>query len=1528
MKKVLHLYFLLFSIVCFSQAITVNTTTYTVPQLVSNVLINSPCVSATNVSWKTGTNFGSSNGIGYFQNTNPNFPMQSGVILSTGSANNAVGPNNSELNDGAINWSGDNDLERVLSRYGIPMTSSNATVLEFDFMPISSTFSFDFLFASEEYGNFQCQFSDAFAFLLTNKTTGTTTNLAIVPNTSDPISVVTIRDFLYNSSCPSVNSSFFGTYNGGSATAGSATNFNGQTKSINVSAILIPNTPYHIKLVIADRTDPGADSAIFISSDSFNISQDVLGQDLTVANNNAVCFGESYTINSDLNPALYSFSWKKDGVVIPGAIGASINISLPGIYQLTYQNTVDSCQPITDAVKVEYFPKITTSNPISLYKCNSGAATYTYNLSINTPIVKTGLNPLTVVTYYSSLADATNGINSLPTNYDSASGQTVYVRIKSHNTPCFVIKSFTLMVAAGPIANQPQDMTLCARSATLNNAIFNFSLQNGAVLNGQLPAMNQVSYYASLLNATNATSPLSTTSYTGTNNAVIYVRVQNASDTSCFSITNFTLIVKPLPLVDVMPNSIKVCNSYTLPALTNGNYFTGANGTGTALFAGAIINTSKTIYIYNSPNGSAGCAAQSSFVVTIVTAANLAPASGSYCGSRNLAALVAGNYYSGPGGTGTLLATGTTITTTKTIYVYFKATIAPFCELNASFVVTIVPIVNLGSRPDVFGCSSYILPPLANGNYFTATNGGGVQIAPGSAITTSKTIYVFYNSGTPSNCKSEDSFNVYIGLVAPADITQCTAYTLPALPIGNYFSDPNGVGDIIPAGTVISEPKTIYIFIANSDVPNCTDSVHFNVNITQPQVDILSNQTVCESYTLPELTYGAYYTAANGGGTVLNAGAVITSTKTIYIYKRFTTACYSQSSFVVTVNPNPLIDSRSHIDICNFYELTALTHGNYYTGPGGTGTMLPAGTIIRNSQIIYIYAVNNSVPPCSVENSFDIVIYPVVADDPADVIACDSFTLTPLTVGNYYTLAGGPSVNGTVLMHAGDIITASTKLYVYTESGERINCIDDNEFTITIYRTPVVDTINDVNVCNSYVLPALTVGNYFTATGGAGTMLLEADEIKTSQTIYIFAQSGSNCFDEKSFEVTVFNVDELPNITKCSYVLPAINIGAYYTASMGTGTLLHAGQEISSSQTLYIYAVSPFDATCHDEWSFMVTILESPIASPVPNTLTTVCDDDGTNDGITLFQLNQLDAALLGTQPASGFAVHYFASQAEAIADINSLIATNLQTVFAKVSNILTGCYVVVSLQITVLKVPEPNSIGGIICIDSKTGSLLNPFTINSGLSASTHTFEWFNDAGTLLSTASSYQAVLVGTYTLIATNNVTGCASKPTPIVVSPSEPADVSFTISDDFSDNQIITVIATGVGGDYEYQLDTDSFQDSPIFQNVSSGIHLITVRDKNGCGIATTQALAVNYPKFFTPNNDGYNDEWNIVDLDGNAKIYIFDRFGSLLKEIKPNGDGWDGSFNGQSMPTSDYWFSVNYQEQGTEKVYRSHFTLKR
>ena len=1266
MKKIILFLAFASSLAGYSQAITVSTNAYSVPQLVNTVLINSPCVSAQNITSITGTNYGSSNGIGFFQNTNPNFPMQSGVIMSTGNVVNAAGPNTTVLNDGNANWPGDSSLENTLLQAGIPMHSVNATILEFDFTPISPTFSFDFLFASEEYGNFQCQFSDAFAFLLTNTVTGVTTNLAVVPNTNVPISVVTIRDFLYNSSCPSANPQYFGSYNGGSAAATSAINFNGQTKMMNASAVLTPNTPYHIKLVIADRSDESSDSAIFISSDTFNIGQDVLGQDVTLSSPNAPCFGDNYVVNSNLNPANYTFSWTKDGQPISGADGPSITITQPGSYGITYQNTINSCVPVTDFVNIAYQPQIQAGTPNNLYKCDISAATYTYDLSLNTPVVKAGMDPLTQVSYYATAADANAGnSNTLPLNFTTAPGRTIYVRIKNANNNCYIVKSFDLMTSPSPVANVAPNLTKCSTSE-FNNTAFYLPAQDAAILNGQSPTAYNVTYYTTLANAQSGTNAVVT--HYATNNTTVYARVQSAYDSTCYSITSFILYISPLPLVDTK-DPVVVCEPYPLPPLTNGHYFSGPNGTGTALFPGDLISTTQMIYIYNT--NAEGCSAGNSFLVTIIDPTIFGPSSGTHCGSFTLPTLAFGKYFTGPNGTGTEIPSGTVITTSQTVYIYFVNTVAPFCVIATGFDVTIVPGVTVGTFPDVFECTSYTLPPLTVGKYYTEANAGGTEMPAGTQITTSMPVYV--HAVTQNDCVSESQFSVYIGIVTPPNVEQCDPYVLPALPIGHYYTGPQGTGQQIASGTAINTSQTVYIYVPGAD---CTNDIHFTLSIAQPLVDILPNVSACESYTLPPLTNGEYFSDGNGTGTHFYPGDIITSTRAIFIYKRASPTCSNQSAFTITINPKPAIDSRSDIDVCNSYTLTQLALGNYYTGPGGSGTMLPAGTVLTSSQTIYIYAVSAEPPFCTAENSFNITIFLIEADQPANVIACDSYTLPPVTIGNYYAAPNGPHAGEGNLMHAGDVITTSKTIYVYTESGERINCTDENAFTVTINKSPIVAPVADVHICNSYTLPALRVGNYFTASGGTGTMLHEGDILTTNQTVYVYAETATtpNCTDEKSFNVNLFQVDKLQDVTTCSsYTLPVLTVGKYYTASNGTGSLLSAGQTVYSSQIIYIYAVSPFTPTCSDESDFTVTIVPAPVANPVGSALTTVCDEDGTNDGITSLDLTTLSTSVLGSQTGPEFSVAYYESMADAENNVNPVVSTTSAAIFVKVSNALTA---------------------------------------------------------------------------------------------------------------------------------------------------------------------------------------------------------------------------------------------------------------
>lgn len=168
--------------------------------------------------------------------------------------------------------------------------------------------------------------------------------------------------------------------------------------------------------------------------------------------------------------------------------------------------------------------------------------------------------------------------------------------------------------------------------------------------------------------------------------------------------------------------------------------------------------------------------------------------------------------------------------------------------------------------------------------------------------------------------------------------------------------------------------------------------------------------------------------------------------------------------------------------------------------------------------------------------------------------------------------------------------------------------------------------------------------------------------------------------------------------------------------------------------------------------------------------------------------------------------------------------------------------------------------------------------------------------------------------------------------VTVNPSNTLQsIAWTVTDAFTKNQVVTITATAAGN-YLYQLDSGPFQTSPVFENVASGMHSITVEDVNGCSAPITEndVLIIGYPKYFTPNGDTYNDTWNIFELKDQvaSRIYIFDRYGKLLKDISPKGTGWDGTYIGQPMPAADYWFTVEYSEQGITKKFKSHFSLKR
>jgi gliding motility-associated-like protein len=121
----------------------------------------------------------------------------------------------------------------------------------------------------------------------------------------------------------------------------------------------------------------------------------------------------------------------------------------------------------------------------------------------------------------------------------------------------------------------------------------------------------------------------------------------------------------------------------------------------------------------------------------------------------------------------------------------------------------------------------------------------------------------------------------------------------------------------------------------------------------------------------------------------------------------------------------------------------------------------------------------------------------------------------------------------------------------------------------------------------------------------------------------------------------------------------------------------------------------------------------------------------------------------------------------------------------------------------------------------------------------------------------------------------------------------------------------------------------FQNSTIFENVPGGFHELIIENNNGCGQKIKSFTVLDAPKFFTPNDDGYNDYWNLKGINTpfykNAVIYIFDRYGKLLRQLSPSSPGWDGTFHKEPLPADDYWFTIKL-EDGREA--KGHFSLKR
>jgi gliding motility-associated-like protein len=1017
----------------------------------------------------------------------------------------------------------------------------------------------------------------------------------------------------------------------------------------------------------------------------------------------------------------------------------------------------------------------------------------------------------------------------------------------------------------------PVDLTLCHDDS--GNYTYDLTLNDEAAL-GINNNKYDLEYYASLSDL-NSGNPISSSlnAYQSSGNQTIYIKiVNNNTGQSCDAAYPFDLLINPEISLQT-PDPIEICaNSGSNVDLTQNN---SQIITGNYDFSFFITEA-------DAQNNANPIADPTSYPIPNAIVSN-------------------GNMF--------------------TVWVRVEDAAKPECFEVISLDVVVNPPPPVDSLPDVTECSTYVLPPLQNGNYYSGSNGSGTPYFAGDSIDKTGTYYIF-NGPDINGCTNQTSFKVTLVDEYSVKEEHCGDFTIPSPPAGAFYTAPGGpagTGTQIPTGTVLTTSQTIYHYAEINGI-FCRDKAFPITIFPLPPVDSLPDVVTCNQFVLPVLTDGNYFTKPKGKGAQLNAGDAITSTQTIYIFSD-DGRCTDQTKFKVTILPD-----FQDVTACGSYTLPQLDVGGFFTQPGGQGQQIPDGTSFTTTppnilvETIYYYAQTTTSPNCTDNLSFTLTVFPIPeVDELDDFLLCEgeAFILPNLVDGEYFTK---PNRKGTPLF-PGDSISVTTTVYINnTENG----CSSETDFIVEIRPLPEVEDFTDIYSCEPFELPPLEHGNFYTQPGGNGQMLNAGDLIYTTQKLYIFNAYDdlATCYSENAFTVYVqgIEVGTFEDVSACDlYVLPNLQIGDYFTKSGGKGTPLFPGDTIQTDREIFVFGINGDRFPCTDEDNFLVNISETPILPDF--------EDVEACGSYTLPDLSQEDYNV----------GYYYGPNGENPIPPSEFLfsgAGNYTIYVYATAKDNPECFDEAVFKLSVFPRPDLEIEGGTICLDAKTGEVVSSPVLNSGLDPKEFTVNWYLD-GELMHSGPDFSPTEAGNYT-VETLKLTpeigaDCNYDPTTVRVYESAQPIIRAQVTEPFSDMAVITVEVVDGVGEYEFRLDEHAFGPENVFENVESGTHVIRVRGINGaCGEAVMEVEVLHFPKFFTPNNDGHNDRWNIPDLKNHpeAKILIFDRYGKLLAKIKPNRSGWDGNYNGNPMPSDDYWFVVNFEQDGKAKVFKSHFSLIR
>ncbi|WP_366182769.1 T9SS type B sorting domain-containing protein [Flavobacterium ovatum] len=591
---------------------------------------------------------------------------------------------------------------------------------------------------------------------------------------------------------------------------------------------------------------------------------------------------------------------------------------------------------------------------------------------------------------------------------------------------------------------------------------------------------------------------------------------------------------------------------------------------------------------------------------------------------------------------------------------------------------------------------------------------------------------------------------------------------------------------------------------------------------------------------------------------------------------------------------------------------------------------------------------------------------------------------TPTTDYTYIWSKGSTVITGET---NATLNATSAGSYSVQVTSKTTNCSSIRNIIITIGVPPQINPIpaNLTSTCDDETDPILQDGKasfdtstfeatllgsqtgmtikYTDQAGASLTSPLPNPFITNTQNITVRIERNSNasCFVTTTFPLIVKPLPKIKtnsngsediyicsNSTVITSTLDAgINDGSPttdYTYIWSKGGTVISGETNAtlnaSSAGNYSVQVTSKTTNCIATRTIKIIVTSIPQVFPINPSLTTACDDDIsplTQDGQFPFNTATFESTILGGQ--IGMTIKYLAQNGDVIpTPLPTSFLTTTQNITVRVENTINpSCFSTGSIQFTVKPLPKINTNANgnedvLICSDNPGFLVQLDAAIQDGTPDSDYDFIWSKD-GTIINgeTSSVLNNVNIeGNYTVEVISKATKCSSTRTLKVIPSKAPTIASINIID-LSPTNSATIILTDNLGKYEYSLNGSSgpFQDKNTFNNIESGIYNVYVKDINNCGFDAKTIYVIGAPQFFTPNGDGFNDYWNIKGIDNtfntNSIIYIYDRYGKFIKQLKPLDQGWDGTYTGRQLPTSDYWYTVKL-EDGREA--KGHFSLKR